>query len=332
MFENLSIQTAIHIVVALTFPPFLLGVINRVKAVFGGRRGQPLLQAYFDLRKLFSKESVLSETTTWVFRFGPVVGLATALMAVLIVPLGHASSPLSFTGDLILLAYLLGLGRFFTMVAALDTGSAFEGMGSAREATYACLAEPVIFLGLLVLARVTGTLSLSSPLGAGLQSYFGETSVVSPTLSMSGLLGIGLTAGWGSAAAALVLILISWFVVLLVENCRIPFDDPNTHLELTMIHEVMVLDHSGPALGLILYAAAIKLFVFTALLVRLAIPVHTGNAAVDWGIFLAATVLVAMLIGVVESVMARLRLSSIPNLLVGAGVLSVFGMILVLVK
>ncbi len=199
----------------------------------------------------------------------------------MIVPLGHPSAPLSFSGDLILLAYILGLGRFFTMSAALDTGSAFEGMGSAREATYACLAEPVLFLGLLVLARVTGT------------------------LSMSDLLGGKLLAGWAGAASALLLVLISWFVVLLVENCRIPFDDPNTHLELTMIHEVMVLDHSGPAFGLILYGAAIKLFVFAALIVRLALPIQSGYAAVDWAVFLAGTVLVAVLIGVVESVMAR---------------------------
>ena len=312
VFEEFSIYTAIltaiHIGVALIFPPFLLGVINRVKAIVGGRRGQPLLQSYYDLRKLFSKESVFSETTTWVFRIGPVVGLATAFVAVMIVPLGHPSAPLSFTGDLILLAYVLGLGRFFTMAAALDTGSAFEGMGSAREATYACLAEPVMFLGLLVLARVTGA------------------------LSMSGLLGTELLAGWGGAAAALLLILISWFIVLLVENSRIPFDDPNTHLELTMIHEVMVLDHSGPALGLILYGAAIKLFVFAALIVRLAFPVQSGLAIVDWGVFLAGTVLVAIIIGTVESVMARLKLPSIPSLLMGAGVLSVLGLILVLVQ
>lgn len=311
VFENLSIHTAIHVVVALVFPPFLLGVINRVKAIAGGRRGQPLLQLYFDLRKLFSKESVFSETTTWVFRFGSVVGLATALIAVMIVPLGHPSAPLSFYGDLILLAYVLGLGRFFTMAAALDTGSAFEGMGSAREATYACLAEPVMFLGLLVLARVTGT------------------------LSMSGLLGTELLVGWGGAAAALILILISWFVITLVENCRIPFDDPNTHLELTMIHEVMVLDHSGPAFGLILYGAAIKLFVFAALIVRLAMPLPADYFAADWLnwlLFLLGTVVVAALVGVVESVMARLRLPSIPNLLMGAGVLSLFGMILALVQ
>lgn len=308
VFENLSIHTGAHVIVALLFPPFLLGVINRMKAIIGGRRGQPLLQAYYDLRKLFYKDSVFSETTTWVFRFGPVVALTTAFVAVLIVPLGHPSAPLSFTGDLILLAYVLGLGRFFTMVAALDTGSPFEGMGAAREATYACLGEPVMFLGLLVLARVTGT------------------------LSMSGLLGTQLMDGWGGTPAALILILVSWFVLLLVENSRIPFDDPNTHLELTMIHEVMVLDHSGPALGLILYGASIKLFVFAALIVRLALPVQTGYAVADWIIFLAGTVLVAMSIGVVESVMARLKLSSIPSLLVGAGMLSLLSTILVLVK
>jgi formate hydrogenlyase subunit 4 len=308
MFDNLSMHSVLHVAVALSFPPFLLGVINRVKAIFGGRRGQPLLQAYFDLRKLFSKDSVFSETTTWVFRFGPVVGLAAALVAVMIVPLGDASAPLSFTGDLLLLAYVLALGRFFTMSAALDTGSAFEGMGSAREATYACFAEPVLFLGLLVLARVTGA------------------------MSMSGLLGTELLAGWGGAASALLLILVSWFAVMLVENCRIPFDDPNTHLELTMIHEVMVLDHSGPALGLILYGAAVKLFVFAALIVRLAFPYHSGLLVVDWSLFLVGTVVVAILIGTVESVMARLRLPSIPGLLMGAGVLSVLGLILALVQ
>ena len=145
MFDSLSIHSVLHVLTVLLFPPLLLGVINRTKAMFGGRRGRPLLQTYFDLAKLLRKESVFSETTTWVFRFGPVVGLATALVAAMVVPLGHASAPLAFNGDVILFAYVLSLGRFFTMTAALDTGSAFEGMGAAREATFACLAEPVLF-------------------------------------------------------------------------------------------------------------------------------------------------------------------------------------------
>ncbi|RMF43759.1 MAG: hydrogenase [Planctomycetota bacterium] len=308
MFSSLSLHTIIHVAVALLFPPLLLGVINRVKAVFGGRRGQPLLQAYYDLWKLMHKDSVISQTTTWVFLFGPVVSLATGILVALIIPLGHASAPLAFAGDVILAVYLLGLGRFFTMGAALDTGSAFEGMGSAREATFACLAEPVLFIGLLVLAKLTGS------------------------FSMIDVLGDGVAEAWSGATVALLLVLVSWFVVLLVENSRIPFDDPNTHLELTMIHEVMVLDHSGPALGMILYGASLKLFVFAALLVRLTGLAATGNPLADWGIFLTGTIVVACLVGVVESAMARFRLPTIPAALVGAGVVAFFGFLLVMIE
>ena len=306
MFDSLSFHTLIHLVMVVAFPPLLLGIINRTKAIIGGRRGQPILQTYYDLAKLLRKESVFSETTTWVFRFGPVVGLVTVLVAALIVPLGHASAPLSFTGDVILFAYVLALGRFFTMAAALDTGSAFEGMGSAREATFACLAEPVLFLGLLVLSRISGS------------------------LQMSGLLGDAVAGGWSTSAAPLLLIVASWFVVLLVENCRIPFDDPNTHLELTMIHEVMVLDHSGPAFGAIVYGASLKLFVFAGMIINLVLPFGTGSSIVDWFVFLLGTLAVAVAIGTVESVMARLKMAEIPKLLIGAGVVSLFAVVLLL--
>src|SRR5438132_4229167 len=250
----------VHILLALALPPLLLGVITKVKAFFAGRVGPPVLQSYYDLIKLFQKGSVFSTTTTWVFRAGPVVGLVTTAMALLLIPLVDSQAPISFTGDLILLAYLLALGRFFTAAAALDTGSAFEGMGAAREVTFACLAEPAFFLGLLVLAKLSGELQLAAMLGSSLEAH------------------------WHSAGASLALVLLSWFIVLLVENSRIPFDDPNTHLELTMIHEVMVLDHSGPALGMILYGAALKLFVFAAMIVRLAFPWTTGSFLLDWPI------------------------------------------------
>src|SRR6266852_4991059 len=201
------LQHTLHVLLALVLPPLLLGVIAKTKALFAGRVGPPLLQAYYDLIKLFQKGSVFSTTTTWVFRAGPVVGLVTAVIAVLLIPLANATAPISFTGDLILLAYLLGLGRFFTASAALDTGSPFEGMGAAREVTFACLAEPAFFLGLLVLAKLSGSLQLAGMLGGALGSH------------------------WVTAGASLALVLLRWFIVLLVENCRIPFDDPNTHLE-----------------------------------------------------------------------------------------------------
>jgi formate hydrogenlyase subunit 4 len=293
-----------HVLVGLALPPLLLGVIAKTKALFAGRVGPPLLQPYYDLAKLMRKGSVFSTTTTWVFRAGPVVGLATAGLAMLLVPLANASAPVSFTGDLILLVYLLGLGRFFTATAALDTGSPFEGMGAAREVTFACLAEPALFLGLLVLAKLSGSLVLATMLGGTLAAH------------------------WMTAGASLALVFLSWFIVLLAENSRIPFDDPNTHLELTMIHEVMVLDHSGPAFGMILYAAALKLFVFGALIVRLALPVTTGFAWMDWPVFIAGLLAVAVAIGVVESTMARLRLTHVPVLLLAACLLSGFGVIL----
>jgi formate hydrogenlyase subunit 4 len=299
-----AVHSIIHILLVLALPPLLLGVIGKTKAAFAGRVGPPLLQPYFDLIKLFRKGSVFSTATTWVFRAGPVVGVVTAGFAALLIPLTDSQAPLSFPGDFLLLAYLFGLGRFFTASAALDTGSAFEGMGAAREVTFACLAEPALFLGLLVTAKLSSSLSLASMLGGGLASH------------------------WGTAQASLVLVLGSWFIVLLVENSRVPFDDPNTHLELTMIHEVMVLDHSGPGLGLILYGAALKLFVFGALIVRVALPFTTGSPWLDWSIFVAGMLLLAVLIGVVESIMARLRLVHVPNLLVAACLLSAFGVLL----
>jgi formate hydrogenlyase subunit 4 len=277
--------------------------------------GPPLLQPYYDLLKLFQKGSVFSTTTTWVFRAGPVVGLVTAAMALLMVPLAGTQidpssgivqgfAPISFTGDMILLAYLLGLGRFFTASAALDTGSAFEGMGAAREVTFACLAEPAFFLGFVVLAKLSGSLRLDAMLGSSLSGH------------------------WATDGAPLALVLLSWFIVLLVENSRIPFDDPNTHLELTMIHEVMVLDHSGPALGMILYGASLKLLVFGALVVRMALPPAIGSPWLAWPAFVGGLLFVAVLIGVVESTMARLRLTQVPLLLVAACLLSAFGVIL----
>jgi len=291
----------------LLAPPLLVGIVNRVKALFAGRRGPPLLQAYYDLAKLLRKGAVFSRTTTWVFRAGPAIGLAAVFLSGLLLPLGGERALVSFRGDFLLLAYLLALGRFFTALAALDTGSSFEGMGAAREVSFASIAEPALFLCFVVLARATGTLSLS------------------------GMLGAGLGAAWRESAPALLLAGIALFVVALAENARIPVDDPNTHLELTMIHEVMVLDHSGPDLALILYGASMKLFLFGAVVVRLALGgLPPASASLAGAAFLAGLGLFAAVVGVTESVMARLRLTRVPQMLVGASVLSTFALVLLL--
>jgi formate hydrogenlyase subunit 4 len=298
------IDILLNLVLLTALPPLVLGIINKTKAFFAGRVGPPLLQPYFDLRKLFRKGSVFSSTTSWVFRAGPVVMLAATVLAALLVPVSGGGSVVSFTGDVILFAYLLGLARFFLTSAALDTGSSFEGMGAAREVTFACLSETALFFGLLVLARISGSVSLGD--------------MVSRPLPAAGHVG----------SAALVLVLASWFILLLAENCRIPFDDPNTHLELTMIHEVMVLDHSGPALGMILYAAALKLFLGGVLIARLLLPAEMGPLWLSAGIVLLVVLLLAVAVGAVESIMARLRLVYVPSLLVAACVLPAFGIVL----
>jgi formate hydrogenlyase subunit 4 len=288
------IDTLVHIALLALMPPLLLGVINRTKATFAGRKGPPLLQAYFDIWKLLRKGMALSGTTTWVFRAGPLVALAAVAAAALLVPLGAFPALVAFPGDFILFAYLLGLARFFTTSAALDTGSSFEGMGSAREVTFAVLSEPAVFFAFLVLARISGSLSLTGMLEV-------------PAL--------GLSAG---TSAPLVLVALGLFIVLLAETCRIPVDDPNTHLELTMIHEVMALDHSGPLLGTITYSASLKLFVLGSVLLHVVAPYSTGSPWLDWPIFAAGMLALAVLIGVVESVMARLQMRRVPSLLIAA--------------
>ena len=279
-------------------------MIARTKALFAGRDGAPLLQPYHDLAKLLRKGAVVSAATTWVFVAGPAALFVCALLASLLVPLAPGPAPIAFAGDAVVFVYLLALGRFLLAAAALDTGSAFEGMGAAREVSFASLAEPGLFFGLLATAKLAGSLSLSAMLRFPLSSH------------------------WATAGAALALVAGSWFVLLLAENCRVPFDDPNTHLELTMIHEVMVLDHSGPALGLVLYASAIKLFVFASLIVRLILPAFPGAPYLHFLGLVAGLVLVAVLVGIVESSMARLGLARVPQLLVTACLLSGFGLLL----
>ncbi len=292
----------LQLLLIVALPPLLLGVIVKTKAAFAGRVGAPVLQPWLDVLKLARKGMVFSRTTSWVFRAGPLVSLAAIAVAALAVPVAGSTAILAFPGDLLLVAYLFALARFFTVCAALDTGSAFEGMGGAREAAFACLAEPAFFFSLLALVKVSGCTSLSDMLGAAL------------------------VRGWPDHATALVLVAVSLFVVLLAESCRIPFDDPNTHLELTMIHEVMVLDHSGPLLALVHLGAGLKLFLLGALVVRILLPVDTGMFLLDAVVFVLALVLLAVAVGAVESIMARLRLKQVPTLLVAACLLAAFGL------
>jgi formate hydrogenlyase subunit 4 len=287
-------ETLAEVAALLLLSPLLSGVIQRTKAIAAGRRGASIWQPYYDLRKLARKEVALSQTTSWIFVAAPAVAVATALLAGLLVPLGSFGSPLSFAGDFVVFAYLFALGRFFTAAAALDTGSPFEGMGAAREVGFAWLTEPALFFAFLVLSRLSGSLSFDEMLRA----------------TEGGL--------WLERTAPLLLTAAGLFIVLLTECSRIPVDDPNTHLELTMIHEVMVLDHSGPLLGLVEYAAALKLFVLSAVLLHVIAPTAAIGGWPGFCLFLLGLAVIAVGIGLVESVMARLRLLHVPTFLIAA--------------
>ena len=290
----------LHVALLLAAPPLMVGLIGRTKSWLSGRRGPPLWQPYHDVLKLLRKGTVIGQPATWVFRAGPIVALASILVAGLIVPLAAGQSPLGFSGDVIAFAALLGLGRFATMAAALDTGSSFEGMGASREAAFGAFTEPALFLALALVCLPAGRAGFAEAWGA--------------------LAGASWTSRPLYLLAAVVL-----FVVLLAENARIPVDDPATHLELTMVHEVMVLDHGGPDLAFIVYGAAVKLFVIAALLVHLLLPVPAGGGWAGALLLLAGEAGVAVLVGVVESSVARLRLPRVPGFLIGAAALAAIG-------
>jgi formate hydrogenlyase subunit 4 len=302
----MTLWPAIQVTLALVLSPLLLGVINRTKAVLAGRHGAPWVQPYSDILKLLRKGAVYSRTTTWIFRAGPVVTLAGLLVVIAMVPLGGIQAVVAFQGDLIVFAYILGLGRFLTVLAALDTGSAFEGMGASREVQFSAVAEPALLLGLAALAARAHSVCL--------------TDLYSP---------VHISAISGPVGPAMILVAAALFIVLLAENARIPVDDPNTHLELTMIHEVMVLDHGGVDLAFIEYGAALKMWVLAALVTGLIVPVRTGQPAWDLALGVAGQFAVAVAVGVVESTMARLRLVRVPQLLTAASILAIVALILV---
>ena len=305
-FNGTFLETHASFIAALLLAPMIPGIINRTKSFFAGRQGPPILQLYYDLFKLLRKGIVYSSTTGWVFRAAPVVTLTASVGVLMLLPAtGAAPAIIAFPGDLIVFAYLFGVARFFTVTAALDTGSSFEGMGASREVQFAALAEPAFLIALASLACLSHKISMS-----GIFSSLAVNSL--PNLPV------------------LLLVATTILLVLLTENCRIPVDDPNTHLELTMIHEVMILDNSGPDLAYILYGSALKLWAFGTVLVSIVLPFKTGNYFLDSAVFLAGMFILAVIVGMVESGLARYRLDKVPKMLITAASLSIIALILTL--
>jgi formate hydrogenlyase subunit 4 len=280
----------------LAAAPLLRGVIRKIEAAFQGRQGPRLLQPYSDLAKLLRKEPVRSDVASWLFLAGPRVYFAAALAAAAFLPTLLAAAPLQAAGGILVLVGLLALGRFALATASLDTGSPFGGMGSSREMTVGALAEPALVLGLFTVALSAGSLNLSELVGHSAER------------------GLWLHPSEVLAAAGL-------FIVLIAEAGRVPVDNPATHLELTMIHEAMVLEYSGPDLALVEWASAVRELIFMTLLVDLFLPVGIAATAAPVPLLVALAALATKLlllsfaVALVESSNAKLRFFRVPELM-----------------
>ncbi len=284
------------------------GIVIRTKSIASGRKGPGLFQPMKDIFRLFKKGAVYSDTTSIIFQIAPSIYIASVLMAILTLPLGNSKGLISFSGDFVFFAYVLAMGKFFMIISALDTGSSFEGMGASREALFSMLAEPAFFILMGSLALLTGHTSFQEIF---LALHFGSY--------ISYAIGI---------IAAFILVMIC-----MIENSRMPIDDPKTHLELTMIHEVMILDNSGFDLGLILHATNLKFALYGSLIANMFI----GNAPmyVTIPIFLAVQFSFAIVVGILESFSARFRMNHNAQYILVLSSLSLlmfFGVLIILGK
>lgn len=290
----------INILIFLLIPFIFVGVINKTKAFWGGRKGASVLQPFYDFIKLLKKDFLINKYSSSIFKIAPVITFVSIFMAGLFVPIIKGISIISFEGSFILFCYILGFGKFFSLIGAMDTGSSFEGMGASREAGFSVFVESAFFVIMASIMALSHNYTFKS-------------------------LSLLLANGTGLDVLILVLAFLSLGIMLLVEGCRVPVDDPNTHLELTMIHEVMVLDNSGFDLALISYGSALKMIIFASLMANLILPLNLGLVSFVL-LYLVVILGLAMIIGTVESSFARLRMTHVYEFIF---VMSSFSLIIV---
>lgn len=298
------IQITLFILVA----PLVNGIILKVKALTQKRKGAPVLQMYFDLFKLLKKGAVVSDVSSWIFKAAPYVVFSTAIAASSLVPISSFIQPSFFPGDILMLVYILATGRFFMILAGLDTASAFGGMGSSRESIISALAEPSILVSIVTVG------------------------LIAQTTSISGIIAKMNDIGFPLFEPVFIMVFLAFIVIIIVETSRIPMDDPATHLELTMVHEAMILEYSGRHLALMELGASVKQLVFITLLVNIFIPTEHfitfagfGAVAVSLLSYLLKVIATAVLIALVEVNTVKFRLFSIPNLTALSFILSFLG-------
>lgn len=307
--QNLT-YIIVQILVILLLAPLVNGIIKKVKALAQHRKGAPVLQMYYDLHKLFRKPVTVSQTASWVYRAAPYMVFVSAVAASLFVPVSARLLPAGFAGDAVMFVYVLAMGRFFLMLAALDTGSTFGGMGSSREGMISSLIEPAIIVCLFTVGLVCGTTSVFQMVD---YAAFATIPMLQPVYIVTFL---------------------AMILVLLAETCRIPVDDPSTHLELTMVHEAMILEYSGRHLALMEYGACIKQLVFITFIINIFLPLGGFVAAggvlgvlISVLLYVLEVVVLSLLVACLEVYTVKLPLFSVPNLAALAFVLAFVGFI-----
>jgi formate hydrogenlyase subunit 4 len=297
------IQGIISIIIIIGFAPLFTGFINKQKAILTGRIGAPVLQPYYELQKLFKKETINSAGSSFISRFSPLLNFITMIITAAMLPIGFWKPLISFNGDIILFAYMLGLARFFQILAAMDIGSSFEGMGAAREATFALFAEPIFFFTLGSVAFITGLTSIYE---------------IYHSIRLDNITYI----------VFIIICSISAFLLAVTECSRMPVDDPNTHLELTMIHEVMILDNSGFDLFLYQYSGYIKLFIYGILEISFFYPFSAHSHLVGLIIFIFGSFILTLTLAVIETITSRFKMKNIPQYLLFATAIGILNLLI----
>ena len=297
------IEKILSLLIILIFAPMFAGLVNKFKAMFTGKVGAPILQPYYELARLIKKETINSNTSSYISRVSPLINFSALIIAASMLPVGNFKPLISFDGDIILFAYILGLARFFQILAAMDIGSSFEGMGAAREATFALFAEPIFFFSI-------GSISFLS----GMTSLFN----IYHTIQLSNI----------SYEIFIIICSISVFMLAITECSRMPVDDPNTHLELTMIHEVMILDNSGFDLMLYQYSSYVKLFIYAMLEIAFFYPFAMRNSILGIIIFISGILVLSISLAIVETITSRYKMKNIPQYLLFATAIGILNLLI----
>lgn len=297
------LQGILSILLILGLAPLFVGMVNKQKSKLTGRIGAPIIQPYYELKRLFKKETINAVNSSFISRTAPLINFISLVIAAAMLPVGFWKPLISFEGDLILFAYMLGFSRFFQILAAMDIGSSFEGMGAAREATFALFAEPIFFFSIGSISIISGYTSLFDIYHSiQLDNIYYEVFIVICSISV--------------------------FMLAITECSRMPVDDPNTHLELTMIHEVMILDNSGLDLFIYQYSSYIKLFLYAVLEISFFYPFSQQNYIIGISIFIVGSTILSFSLALVETITSRYKMKNIPQYLLFATAIGILNLLI----